>query len=310
MQNKMASNHAARSHKAKRRDKISFAHILIICILLLIAASIVQPMMNLLARALSDPTQAFRIKGLDILPQGFSFFHFEVILSNDLVWISLKNPLFITIVGTALSVLLTCSAAYSLTRPELFGKRVFMYFLIIMMIVVPGMVQEYFLMKNLGLLDKIWSMVFFKSVSVYYLIILMRFFEEVPQSFVEAAKLDGAGHLTIFFKIFMPLRKVPVITISMFYFVARWNEFFYSSIFLSSRGNTTLQVLLRKFVVENDQSNIIGIQNIAANNIIAQLDMNAMKSATIWVTLIPILLIYPIVLKYHVGGVLSGGVKE
>lgn len=310
MQNKTAGNHAARSQKAKKRNKISFAHILIICILLLIAASIVQPMMNLLSRALSDPTQAFRVKGLDILPKGFSFFHFKVILSNDLVWISLKNSLFITIVGTALSVLLTCSAAYSLTRPELFGKRVFMYFLIIMMIVVPGMVQEYFLMKNLGLLDNIWSMVFFKSVSVYYLIILMRFFEEVPQSFVEAAKLDGAGHLTIFFKIFMPLQKVPVITISMFYFVARWNEFFYSSIFLSSRGNTTLQVLLRKFIVENDQSNIIGIQNIAANNIIAQLDMNAMKSATIWVTLIPILLIYPIVLKYHVGGVLSGGVKE
>lgn len=185
-----------------------------------------------------------------------------------------------------------------------------MYFLIFMMIMVPGMVQEYFLMKDLHLLDNLMSMVFYKAVSVYYLVIFMRFFEDVPVSIVESSMLDGAGHWTIFCRIYMPLMKVPTVTIGMFYFVTKWNEFFYSSIFLSSEKNTVLQVLLRKFVVENDQVNMYGLANINANNIIAQLDMEAMKATTIWVALIPILIIYPIVLKYHTSGVLSGGVKE
>lgn len=172
------------------------------------------------------------------------------------------------------------------------------------------MVQEYFLMKNIKLLDSLWSMIFYKMVSVYYLVIFMRFFENIPKSIIESAELDGAGQITIFFRMFMPLLKVPTITIGMFYFVTRWNEFFYSSIFLSSEKNTVLQVLLRKFVVENDQVNLFGLENINANTQIAQLDMEAMKATTIWVALIPILIIYPIVLKYHTSGVLSGGIKE
>jgi putative aldouronate transport system permease protein len=96
----------------------------------------------------------------------------------------------------------------------------------------------------------------------------------------------------------------------MFYFVTRWNEFFYSSIFLSSTKNTVLQVLLRKFVVENEQESLLGLENISANNMIAQLDLEAMKATTIWIALIPILIIYPIVLKYHTNGVMSGSIKE
>lgn len=292
------------------KKRITVSKVLLAIFLCFLALTIVQPLLNLLARAFSDPDKAFLVGGMDIFPKGFSTVHFKVILSNNLVWISLKNTIIITVTGTALSLFLTSTAAYVLTRPNLIGKRVFMYFLIFMMIMVPGMVQEYFLMKNLGLMDNLFSMIFYKSVSVYYLVIFMRFFEDIPRSIVESAEMDGAGHLTIFSKIYVPLMKAPTITIAMFYFVTRWNEFFYSSIFLSSTKNTVLQVLLRKFVVENDQSNIIGIENITANNYIAQLDIEAMKATTIWVALIPILLLYPIVLKYHTSGVLSGGVKE
>lgn len=292
------------------KKRITLGKTLIAILLLLISSSIVLPLLNLLARAFSDPEKAFLVGGMEIIPRGFSMFHFKVILQNNLVWISMKNSLIITIVGTACSLLLTSSAAYVLTRPTLPGKRFFMVFLIFMMIMIPGMVQEYFLMKNIKLLDSLWSMIFYKMVSVYYLVIFMRFFENIPKSIIESAELDGAGQITIFFRMFMPLLKVPTITIGMFYFVTRWNEFFYSSIFLSSEKNTVLQVLLRKFVVENDQVNLFGLENINANTQIAQLDMEAMKATTIWVALIPILIIYPIVLKYHTSGVLSGGIKE
>lgn len=292
------------------KHKFSIGKLLISLFLILFSIIVILPLMNLLARALSDPSQAFLVGGMEIIPRGFSFFHFKVILKNPLLWISLKNTYIITIIGTALSLYLTSSAAYVLTRPKLIGKKFFMYFLIFMMIMIPGMVQEYFLVKNLGLLDNLMSMILYKVVSVYYLVIFMRFYENVPSSIVESAQLDGANYFQIFTKIYFPLMKVPNITIGMFYFVTRWNEFFYSSIFLSSTKNTVLQVLLRKFVVENEQESLLGLENISANNMIAQLDLEAMKATTIWIALIPILIIYPIVLKYHTNGVMAGSIKE
>jgi len=185
-----------------------------------------------------------------------------------------------------------------------------MYFFIIMMIFEPGIVQEYFLMKNIHLLDNLFSMVIYRGVNVYYLIILMRFMEEVPASIQEAARIDGAGHYNILFKIMIPLCRIPLITVGMFYAVFRWNEFFKSSIFLTSKNHTVLQVLLRQFVVNSDSQVIVGASNILANNNIAQLDNASLKAATIVVAGVPILLLYPIILKYYTNGVMSGGVKE
>ncbi len=295
---------------SKIKHKFSIGKLFISFFLILFSIIIILPLLNLLARALSEPQKAFLVGGMEIIPRGLSFFHFKVVLKNPLLWISLKNTYIITIVGTALSLYLTSSAAYVLTRPKLIGKKFFMYFLIFMMIMIPGMVQEYFLVKDLGLLDKLMSMILYKVVSVYYLVIFMRFYENVPSSIVESAQLDGANYFQIYSRIYFPLMKVPNITIGMFYFVTRWNEFFYSSIFLSSTKNTVLQVLLRKFVVENEQESLLGLENISANNMIAQLDLEAMKATTIWIALIPILIIYPIVLKYHTNGVMSGSIKE
>ena len=223
---------------------------------------------------------------------------------------SILNSLFITVAGVFLNIILTASAAYVLTRPGLVGKKVFMYFFIIMMIFEPGIVQEYFLMKNIHLLDNLFSMVIYRSVNVYYLIILMRFMEEVPASIQEAARIDGAGHFDILFKIMIPLSRIPLITVGMFYAVFRWNEFFKSSIFLTSKNHTVLQVLLRQFIVNSDSQVIVGAANILANNNIAQLDNASLKAATIVVAVVPILLLYPVILKYYTNGVMSGGVKE
>ncbi len=108
----------------------------------------------------------------------------------------------------------------------------------------------------------------------------------------------------------IPLCRIPLITVGMFYAVFRWNEFFKSSIFLTSKNHTVLQVLLRQFVVNSDSQVIVGASNILANNNIAQLDNASLKAATIVVAVVPILLLYPIILKYYTNGVMSGGVKE
>ena len=294
----------------KSSKKLSVSKIIMGIILIFLAASMLIPMLNILAQSLSHPDKVHALKGWDILPKGFSLVNFQVILSQPLVIRSILNSVFITVVGTFLNLVMTASAAYVLTRPGLVGKKIFMYFFIIMMIFEPGIIQEYFLMKDIHLLDSLFSMVFYKCVNVYYLIVLMRFMEDIPGSLIEAARIDGAGHVNVLFKIMMPLCKVPLLTVGMFYAVFRWNEFFKSSIFLTSKKNTVLQVLLKQFVVNSDTQVIVGAANIMANNNIAQLDNGSLKAATIVIAVIPILLLYPIILKYYTSDVLAGGVKE
>ncbi len=294
----------------KKLKKISIGKIICTIIMILIGLVMIVPLLNILAKSVSHPDMVSKLKGYNILPKGFSLVNYQVIMNNPVVLRSIINSLIITNGGVTINIILTASAAYVLTRPNLVGKKIFMYFFIIMMIFEPGLVQEYLLMKDIHLLDNLLAMMLYKSVNVYYLIILMRFMEEVPISLVEAASMDGAGHVKILFKIIIPLCRVPLLTIGMFYAVYHWNEFFKSSIFLTSKNNTVLQVLLRQFVVNSDSQVIVGAANILANNHIAQLDNGSLKAATIVVAVIPILLLYPIILKYYTSGVLTGGVKE
>lgn len=288
------------------KKKISLGQILIRVILLLFSLSILLPILNILAKSISDPHLVPYMKGWQFWPEGFSLENYKLIFSNETIIRSFLNSLFITIAGTALSLVITGCAAYGLTRPGLPFKRVFMVFFIIMMILEPSIIQEYFVVKDLGMLDNIWIMVIYGSVNVYYLILMMRFFEETPQALIEAAKIDGAGELTVFFKIFLPLNKIVFLTVGMFYAVVRWNEYFKSSVFLQSKSNTVLQVFLKQFVVNGDSSTIASLGNVD----LTQLNVSSLKAATIVIVMVPILAMYPLILKYYTGGVMAGGVKE
>ncbi len=292
--------------KKKMRQFFRPSNIILSLIMLLIALTMLVPILNLLAKSLSEPSAVAEMKGYQIWPSGLSLINYEIIFNNQVVWTALKNSVFITVVGTAVNILMTTSLAYALTRPNLVGKKAIMVFLIIMMIFEPGIIQEYFVVKDLHLLDSLWSMVLYRSVSVYNVILLMRFFQETPEVLLEAAKIDGAGHMRILFSIFLPLNKVPIMTVGMFYAVYRWNEFFHSSIFLSSRSNTVLQVFLRQFVVEGDTTALSALGSID----LSAISMSALRAATIIVTIVPILVLYPFILKYYTSGVLTGGVKE
>jgi len=290
--------------------RITVPKVIIGLVLSLITLTMFVPIINLLARALSHPAKVYLLHGYEIWPRGFSFINFQVVLSNPIVGRALLNSVFITVVGTCLSIFFTTIAAYVLTRKHLAFKTPIMVFLIIIMIFEPGIVQEYMVVKDLHLLDSLWAMVLYRMINVYYLIIMMRFLEEIPDSLIEAAKIDGAGHMTLFMRIVMPLARIPLLTIGMFYAIAKWNEFFKSSIFLSSRENTVLQVLLRQFVVERDTTALVGAADLLKNNNIAQLDFSSLKAATIIIAMVPILMLYPIILKYYTKGVMDGGVKE
>lgn len=292
-----------------QKKKFKLPQISSVCIngiMVFVLLVVLVPMLNLVAKSFSDPAKVAGMPGWQIIPAGFSLINYEIIFSNPAIWRALLNSVFITVVGVALNVVVTSMAAYAMTRHVLPGKKLFMAFFIMMMIFEPGIIQEYFVIKGLGLMDNLWSMVLYNTVTVYNLILLMRFFSDTPEAILEAAAIDGAGHLNILFKVFLPMNKIPIMTVGMFYAVARWNEFFRSSVFLTSNKNTVLQVFLRRFVVEGDSTVLASLGNIDLTGV----NMTSLKSATIVVVILPILCMYPFILKHYTSGVMQGGVKE
>ena len=296
-------------NRTKLHKHINAGQILLSLLMLLFVLTILVPLLNILARSISDPAQSPLMKGLDILPRGFSTLNYRIIFGHKVIVPSILNSLKITLIGTFINILLTTTAAYVLIQRQLVLRKAIMAFLIVMMLFDPGLVPEYLVIRDLGLIGSHWSIILVTAVNVYYLIIMMRYFEAIPSEMYEAARIDGAGHLRTLGSIVFPLAKAGIATITMFYAVARWNEYFKASIYLTQQSKTTLQVVLRQFVVLSDTVNLIGSQNLAEYNEYARVDYTALKGATIVVAMIPILLLYPLVLKYYTADIMAGGVK-
>ncbi|MDY0245133.1 carbohydrate ABC transporter permease [uncultured Sphaerochaeta sp.] len=293
------------------RKRISISQVLLALLLFALTLTMLVPLLNILAKSLSSPTRSISMGGLKILPQELDFLNYRIVFSHPILVPSLINSIIITVVGTIINISLTTTAAYVLTRPNLTLKRPIMVFLIIMMLFDPGLVPEYIVVQKLGLMGSKWSVILVTAVNVYYLVIMMRYFEKVPQSIVEAATIDGANHIQMLTRIFYPLSKAGVATITMFYAVVRWNEYFRAGIYLTRKStDTVLQVVLRQFVVLGDTVSILGQQNVFDYNALARADYSALKGATIIVAIIPILIIYPFVLRFYAKDILSGGIKE
>ena len=294
-------------HARKKARRLSVGQLLLTLFMLLLAMTMLIPILNIIANSFSDPMKSPYMSGLRVIPDGFSLLNYSLVLSNTTIIPALWNSVKITVVGTAINILLTTMAAYALTRPKLLFKRTIMVFLIIMMLFDPGTVPEYLTIKQLGLMGSQWSVILETAVSVYYLIIMMRYFQAVPQEICESARIDGAGHMRLLFSIIMPLAKAGIATITMFYAVVRWNEYFRAGVYITKNSLTTLQVILRQYVVSNDTATLLGDKNI--HKYVDILDYNALKNATIVVAIVPVLCLYPFVLKYYTKDVFAGGVK-
>ena len=292
-----------------RKKHYRIGQLLLAAVLFLFTLTMLIPLLHILARSLSDPMRSTEMSGLEIIPRGFSLINYQVIFGNKNFVPSIFNSIFITLIGTLLNMMLTITAAYVLTRPKLVGKKFLMSFFIVMMLFDPGIVPEYIVIRRLGLMGSQWSVILSQAVNVYYLVILMRYFEAVPRELTEAAEMDGAGHFVILWKIISPLAEAGIATLTMFYAVLRWNEYYRSGIYISKISKVPLQVILRKFVVSGDITTLIGTQNLMNYNELAKLDYTALQYSTIVVAIIPILLIYPVVLRFYNKDIFAGGVK-
>jgi len=292
----------------KRTPLFNLFNGLLMVVLVLI---MIYPLINLLAISFTGPKYIAEANGLSVVPRDFTMATYRALLTNHKVYRGLFNSFLITGVGTAINLFLTSIAAYVLTRKYLLGRHFFLVLILITMIFEGGLIPDYFLIKNLGLLNTYWSVILYKAINPYYLIILMRFFEQVPVSLEEAAKLDGAGEWQIFSKIIVPLNHGGIATIGLFYGVFHWNEYFRAMIYLNDEAKWPLQVVLRELIVGQDKAAFLGsLSFLKYFDVSMMIDIKALKAGMIILAILPLLLVYPLILKYFTRGTMSGSIKE
>jgi len=292
------------------RKKVGIGHWIVVIFLFILAVIMVYPLYNQLVISLTGPEYITQADGTTLIPRGFTLSTYASVLAIPKVYRGLLNSMFITAAGLVVNILLTSIGAYVLIKRDLVGRGFFMILIVITMIFEGGLIPDYFLMRDLHLLNTYASVILFKAVNPYYLIIMMRFFDQVPKSMLEAAKLDGYGDVRILFKIVLPVSVAGIATISLFYGVFHWNEYFRAMIYLSSEHKWPMQVILRELIISMEKASFIGSTNYLQSTGAAAIEFKALKASLIILAIVPILLFYPFVLRYFVKGRLQGAVKE
>ncbi len=279
-----------------------FCNYLILGLLVVVT---LYPCYYVLVASVSDPVKAFSSNGLLLYPKGFSLGSYLEVLKSQQIWLGYKNTIFYVAAGGLLSVFLTVTAAFGLTRKGLPGKNLLMFLIIFTMYFSGGLIPTYLVVKGVGLLDSPLSMILVNAVATYNLIITISYFRNMPESLEEAAKIDGAGDYTVLFRIMLPLAKPIIAVISLYYMVAIWNNFMTALIYLNDRKWFPLQMILREILIQNNTSQLAAVGS--ADD--AQAYSENLKYATIVVSTVPILCVYPFIQKYFVKGVMIGAVK-
>lgn len=268
----------------------------------------ILPILHALMASFSDPATLSRTDGLVLWPLGRPTLDgYRYVLNNRSIGIGYLNTLIYVAAGTSLGVLMTYVAGYVLSRRNLGLKRFLSLMMLFTMWFNGGLIPTYMVVKELGLIDTRLALILPTAMSVYHFIIMRTSLAEIPASLEESAKIDGAGHFTIMFRIIMPLCKATVAVISLYYAVNIWNAWFYATIYLPHASHLRpLQVVLREILIESDISSM-SVPSDAASS--TDLYKQLVQYSTIIVATVPILAVYPFVQKYFVTGVMIGSIK-
>ena len=282
-------------------------HYTIVLLLIVSCIVILYPLRYVLSVSVSNP-YAVMANEVKLLPKGFNVEGYRRVFKNNDIWTSYGNTIAYTVVGTFFNVLLTAMAAFPLSRPDFYGRKFWMLFFTFTMFFGGGLIPTYLLIQKLKLVDTFWVMIVIGLISTYNMIVMRTFFKSnIPMSLQEAALIDGANDLKIFWTIVLPLSKSIVAVMALFYGVAHWNSFFTALIYLNSRSRYPLQLILREILLQNQLTADMaeGLSSAAEHEYIGL----SIRYACIIVATVPILLVYPLIQKHFVKGVLVGSIK-
>lgn len=242
---------------------------------------------------------------VNMIPSRLDFSAYREILKFPLLYSGYRNTLFITIVGTVLNLSLLIISAYPLSKTDLKGRKVILWMVLFTMLFSGGMIPRYYLVRQLGLINSLGSLILPGAISAYNLILMKNFVGSIPDSLEEAALIDGANEIQILWRIIVPLSKAAIASFAIMCAVMHWNSFFDAVIFLTQREQWPLMLVLREMVFEGGAG---AIQNVVVEEDMAQ--TFTIQMAMIVVIIVPIVCVYPFLQKYFVTGLTIGGVKE
>jgi len=274
-------------------------------ILALIIVVMLLPFVAVFSVSISDPTQIMRY-GLSLIPRGFSLDAYADIFATATVPRALLVSGGVTLVGTLLSLTLTICMAYGLSRTkEVAGTRFALYLALGTLLFGAGIIPNFLLVKQLGLLDTYAALVLPTAMNAFNLIVLRNFFMSLPRELIDAAKIDGASDFRILWSIVLPLSKAVIAVIGLFYAVGFWNNFFNGMIYINDPQKWPIQLVLNQYVIQGTA--MAQVQDPSASS---QSTPEVMRMAILVVATLPILVIYPFLQRFFTKGVLTGAVKS
>lgn len=276
-------------------------------ILISLALLCVLPMINILAISLSSPNKAGAgVVGL--WPQEFTLTAYSFALGKDLFWKSMLITVERTILGTLLGMFLTVTAAYSLSKDSdhFKARRYYVWFFFFTMLFSGGLIPSFLMVYYTGLYDSIWALVVPGGVSVWNTILMLNFFRQLPKELEDAAYIDGAGHWTILWRIFIPISKPALATVSLFTIVGHWNSWFDGILYIKQVERQPMQTYLRS-LLNIDIARFLTPQQMQE---VDKMSSKTLRAAQIFIAALPILAVYPFLQKYFTKGLVLGSVKE
>ncbi|MBO4289633.1 MAG: carbohydrate ABC transporter permease [Lachnospiraceae bacterium] len=293
--------------KRSRGEKIFNACNIIFMALLLIF--LLYPVLNVISISVSNETQVMAAN-VTFYPIGYNPQAYTTIFKDNELWHSIWNTTFVSGVGCVLSLIALSIAAYPLAFGRFYGKKIYTMAIMITMWFQGGIVPMFLTMQSLGLYDNLWALIFHGLISAYNVVIIRSYFNSIPMSVIESARIDGANDFRILFRLVIPLSKPVLATVALWVIVGHWNDYMNPLILVSSTANKTLQLELKSLVLaaESSTSNLSTLSKSEAMKGVAALNTQ-IKNAVLVVSMIPMIAIYPFIQRFFVSGVMLGSVK-
>ena len=289
----------------RRKRKVEAFDVINLAVLSLICVSMLYPFVNLFFVSISAQSEVTAANGLLLYPKQITMEAYRYVFEYDNIWVSYKNTLFITLVGTALSLSLTCMGGYALSNRALPGRAVMTNFILITMFIGGGLIPTYLTMRDYRLLNTLWVLVLTGCLSAWNVFLARNFFMGIPDDLREAAFIDGADELRTLAYIILPLSMPIIATLGLFYGLGFWNQYTSAIIYNTRSEFHTLQVVVRRMY----NTSIEEMMTPEELELLGTPPTEVVRAATVMFTTAPVLAIYPFLQKYFAKGVMVGSLK-
>ncbi|MGB4573162.1 MAG: carbohydrate ABC transporter permease [Rectinemataceae bacterium] len=288
--------------KAGAKDEILY-QIAVNLYLAVIFLIVLLPLWRVLMLSLTPFGHLDNSFGLLVGPKDWTFDAYAQFLSHPAFLRAMRNSAVITLGGTAINLIMTVPMSYALSVKSLPGRKWLNIFVMIPFLFNPGLIPSYLVVTSLGLQNTLWAVMIPGAIGISNMFIMRNFFMEIPQDLTEAARIDGASELKILFRIVLPLSKPILLTIGLFYAVGHWNEFFNPMLYLNDQKLQPLPVLLRNILMGVNMNDYVEYDAFSTSSV------QSLKAASIFISMVPMMMAYPWIQKHFVKGSLAGGIK-